>query len=198
MALLSFQINYHTAWGQQVCLCGSTPELGQFDESKAIVLSTAGDDWFTEVNVTGTKDVYYYYFIRQGESIIRREWGTNRKLHTSKDKKKFLIHDLWKSKPWHAYLYSSVFTSSIFLHAKDPIPLKYPAHSALLNVICPFANREQQVCVTGNCDTLGNWNPEGALPLSYVDEGEWQIVLDAKKTSSFQRIQVCHKRQSQW
>ncbi len=82
MALLSFQINYHTAWGQQVCLCGSTPELGQFDESKAIVLSAAGDDWFTEINVAGTNDVYYYYLIRQGESIIRREWGANRKLHS--------------------------------------------------------------------------------------------------------------------
>jgi len=52
MALLTFRLNYHTTWGQQVCLCGSVPELGQFDESNALVLSNEGDDWFAEVKVT--------------------------------------------------------------------------------------------------------------------------------------------------
>jgi 4-alpha-glucanotransferase len=181
MALLSFQINYHTTRGQQVCLCGSLPELGQFDESKAIVLSSAGDDWFAELNVTDTKDLFYYYFIREGGTIIRREWGTKRKLHITKDKKKFFIWDLWKSKPWHSYLYSSVFINSISYRAKGSITEKYYAHSVILNVICPYADREKLVCVTGNCVSLGNWNPRTALPLSYVDEGEWQIVLDAKQ-----------------
>jgi len=114
MALLRFHLNYHTTWGQLVCLCGSVPELGQLDESNALVLSNEGDDWFTEVNVSATADIHYYYFIRQGMNTVRREWGTNRKLHIIKGKKKFLIQDLWKSKPYHAYLYSSVFTESIF------------------------------------------------------------------------------------
>lgn len=181
MACLSFQINYHTTWGQQVCLCGSVPELGQFDETRAVVLSNTGDGWFTEVHIKETKDIQYYYFIRQEGSIVRRDWGKNRKLHIIKGKKKYLVQDLWKNKPWHTYLYSSVFTGSIFQHANEALPSKYYAHSIVLNVICPFASREQQVCITGNCEALGEWDQAHALPLSYVDEGEWQIVLDAKK-----------------
>ncbi|MCE5206481.1 MAG: 4-alpha-glucanotransferase [Porphyromonadaceae bacterium] len=181
MALLSFQINYHTTWGQQVCLCGSVPELGQFDETRAIILSNAGDDWFAEINVKKTENIQYYYFIRHGGSTVRREWGKHRKLHVIRDKKNYLIQDLWKSKPWHTYLYSSVFTGSIFRHANEAVSLKQYAHSILLNVICPYVHRAQQICITGNCDVLGHWNPTYAIPLSYVDDGEWQIILDAEK-----------------
>lgn len=184
MALLIFQLNYHTTWGQQVCLCGSVPELGQFDESNAIVLSNEGDNWFADVHVPETKVIHYYYFIRQGASVVRREWGANRKLHIIKGEKKFLIQDLWKNKPYHAYLYSSVFAGSIFRHAKMHLSLRYYAHSVVLNLICPYVQKDQMVCLSGNCEALGNWNPVLAKPLSYLDDGEWQIVLDAKKMPS--------------
>ena len=184
MALLTFRLIYHTTWGQQVCLCGSVPELGQFDESNALVLSNEGDDWFAEVKVTKTADIQYYYFIRQWGNTVRREWGTNRKLYVIGSKKKYLIQDLWKSKPYHAYLYSSVFTESIFRHEKKPLPSRYYTQSVVLNVICPFVHRDQSICVVGDCEALGNWNPALAKSLSYLDDGEWQIVLDAKKLPS--------------
>jgi len=64
----------------------------------------------------------------------------------------------------------------------------------VLNVICPFVNRNQEICVVGDCEELGNWNPALAKSLSYLDEGEWQIVLDAKKIALLLRIQVCDHR----
>jgi 4-alpha-glucanotransferase len=180
MALLTFQLNYHTTWGQQVCLCGSAPELGQFDEAGAVLLTGDGDNWFAEVNIPGTTDIHYYYFIRQGNSTIRREWGKNRKMHIPKGRKEFLIQDLWKDKPYHAYLYSSVFTGSIFAHKKETLPSKYYSRTVLLNVICPYVRREQELVICGGCETLGGWNLKKAIPLSCVDDGEWQIMLDAK------------------
>ena len=180
MALLTFQLNYHTMWGQQVCLCGSSTELGQFDEARALPLAADGDRWFTEVNIPETTDIHYYYFIRQGESTLRREWGQRRKLHITKGRKEFLIQDLWKDQPYHAYLYSSVFTESIFAHRKEPLPAKYYSQAVLLNVICPFVNREQRLVISGECDALGGWDVKKARALSCLDEGEWQIMLDAK------------------
>jgi hypothetical protein len=36
---IKFNIEYYTRWGQQVCICGSIPELGNGDEN-TIELST--------------------------------------------------------------------------------------------------------------------------------------------------------------
>lgn len=181
MTVLTFQTEYHTTWGQQVCLCGSIPELGQFDEANALVLSNEGNRWFAEVNITDAKDIQYYYFIRQGAGVIRREWGIPRKLYLSKDKKRFIIQDLWKNRPYHSYLYSSVFTESVFWHDKTSLPTEYFSNSVLLNVICPYVNKNQILCISGDCEELGNWDTNKAKKLDYIDYGEWQIVLNASK-----------------
>lgn len=195
MALLKFQLNYHTTWGQQVFLCGSTTELGQFDESRAILLSNRGDCWHADVNiaVTVTTDINYYYFIRQGNSTIRREWGNHRRVRINKVKRDLLIHDHWKDKPYHAYLYSSVFTESIFFHQKETLPSQYYSQAVLINVICPYVSREQHLAISGECEALGGWDLKKAVALTCVDYGEWQVVLDAKKlpqTSAYKFVIV--------
>ena len=96
MAVLTFQLDYHTAWGQQVCICGSTPELGNFNESDALVLSTDGSKWFADINISESKEISYYYLICQGSSVVRREWSQSKFIVKSKQ---FIIQDLWKSKP---------------------------------------------------------------------------------------------------
>ncbi len=181
MTVLTFQIEYHTTWGQQVCICGSIPELGQFNEANALVLSNDGNRWFTEIDITGYKDIQYYYIIRQGDGVIRREWGSPRKLHIPEDKKRFIIHDLWKNRPFHSYLYSSVFTKSIFRHNKTIVPAEYYSGSVLLNVICPYVKKDQKLCISGECEELGSWYPSKAKELDCIDNGEWQIILDADK-----------------
>lgn len=180
MSLLTFQLNYHTAWGQQVCLCGSIPELGSFDEDKAVVLSNNGDVWFAELNVWHhtTSPIEYYYFIREGYTNVCREWGRNRKLYIAGEQE-FLVQDLWKNQPYHTYLYSSVFTESIFVHEKKPFEAAYYSQSILLNVVCPYVERTQLLVISGESSILGNWDLQHALPLSYVDDGEWQVLLDA-------------------
>lgn len=179
MAVLSFQLDYHTTWGQEVCLCGSISELGQFDESKAVVMSNSNNKWYTEVDVNQTTEIQYYYFIRQGSKVLRREWGNPRKLYILKDKKRFVIQDLWKNRPHHSYLYSSVFTESVFWHKKNDLPTEYYTNSILLNVICPYVERDQYLCISGECEELGNWNPSKAKKLVYLDDNQWQIILNA-------------------
>ncbi|HLW08914.1 MAG TPA: 4-alpha-glucanotransferase [Fermentimonas sp.] len=181
MALLTFQLDYHTAWGQQVCICGSLPQMGEFDESKALELTYDGNRWFTDINVSESTEISYYYFIKQGSGILRREWGENRKVYIIKSKKQFLFQDLWKDKPYHSYLYSSVFSDTLFRRKKSPLPTRYFTQSILLNVICPYVRTNQVLCISGDNDALGNWELSKALPLTTIENGIWQIVLDAKK-----------------
>ncbi|NCD14196.1 MAG: hypothetical protein EOL92_03080 [Bacteroidia bacterium] len=179
MALLTFNLEYHTTWGQQVYLCGSTPELGQYDEEKALPLLLDGDRWSGSVKMMATDTLRYYYLIRQGNSTIRREWGEHRRLHVIKGRREYVVQDHWNDKPYHAYLYSSAFTGSIFFHRKEPLPMKYYSRSLLLNVICPFADRNQVVALCGDGELMGGWDPVKAVALTCVNDGEWQLLLDA-------------------
>lgn len=178
MISLTFQLKYHTTWGQQVYLCGSIPELGNFDESKSLPLNHSDDFWGAQLHIAKTPEINYYYLIREGDTVVRREWGENRKL-ALENNKSFYIQDLWKSQPYHNYLYSSVFTESIFRHEKENVVESYYANSILLNVICPYVQRGQILNISGENKALGKWNLKKALPLKYVRDGEWQILLNA-------------------
>lgn len=180
MAALTFQLDYHTTWGQQVCLCGSIPEMGNMDESRAIVLSNEGDTWSTEVNRAASTDLRYYYFIRENNRTIRREWGEHRVMRVV-GRKDYVIRDLWKDKPSHEYLYSTAFTYSIFMHHDDALPKRYPAQSVLLNVVCPYVNNKQTLVISGNCEALGEWDLKRAIPMKRVQAGEWQVIVNAKE-----------------
>lgn len=180
MAILSFQIDYHTAWGQQVCICGSIPELGDMDESQALPLKNEGDLWCTEVTINKSQELSYYYFIRERENTVRREWGSPRTLRVTASKD-YVVRDLWKNRPYHAYLYSSAFTGTFFAHPKEGLPERYHARSVLLNVVCPYVSSEQTLVVSGDCDELGHWDLQKAKPMRCVEDGVWQLLLDAKK-----------------
>jgi len=178
---IKFNIEYYTRWGQQVCICGSIPELGKGDENKALELSTVdGHNWGAQITLKKTKAIEYYYFIREGETTVRREWGKCRMLKTG-NKKAFSIKDHWKDKPAHQYLYSSVFIESVFAHKKNDSTSTYKNGNILLNVLCPYVEKNMQLVISGESEELGNWDLAKALPLTYVGEGEWEIVLDADK-----------------
>ncbi len=180
MAVLKFNIEYHTTWGQQVCLCGSLPEMGGLDESKAVLLTGNDGFWTTEINVINSEDIEYYYFIRERNSTARREWGSNRKIYIPKNCN-FQINDMWKNRPYHSYLYTSLYTESIFKHERLTKQTKYFSQSVLLNVICPYVSKEQELVISGECTALGEWDLSKSKQLSYVNDGEWQIVLNAKE-----------------
>lgn len=180
MAIISFQIDYHTAWGEQVCLCESIPELGEMDESKALPLTNEGNLWFAEVTIPQSRELRYYYFIRERENTVRREWGTPRTLRVTASKD-YVVRDLWKNRPYHAYLYSSAFTDTFFAHTKEGLPERYHAQSVLLNVVCPYVSSEQTLVVSGDCEELGQWNLRRAKPMRCLEDGVWQLLLNAKK-----------------
>ncbi|MDR1517729.1 MAG: 4-alpha-glucanotransferase [Dysgonamonadaceae bacterium] len=177
MAHLSFQLDYHAACGQQICICGSVAELGGFDEGKALPLANSGSLWRAELEVESAGTLQYYYFVRENSANVRREWGGYRELNLVEGKS-FFVSDNWKNAPAHQYLYSSVFTDSVF--ARPMVShTAYPAQALLLNVACPYVGKNQKLVICGENPALGAWDLGKALPLDYVRAGEWEILLDA-------------------
>ena len=180
MTTLKFNIEYKTEWGKEVCLVGSLPQLGGFDEEQAVALSTTnGVTWSAEVELAtvGTQPLQYYYFIREGKDTIRREEGGYREIKLTKNTP-FFIQDYWKEDTFHSYLYTSVFTECVFKRSYKSLSAPKYKRSKLLHVICPYVKKNEHLVIVGEGEELGNWDLKKALPLSPVRYGEWQIELN--------------------
>ena len=180
MTALKFNIEYKTQWGEELCISGSTPQLGNLNEDEALPLSTVdGVNWATEVHLktVGREPLEYYYFVRQNGHTLRREYTPNKKIQLS-DNTVFLINDHWKEETYHTYLYTSVFTDCVFKQPLKTYSAPKLKRSLLLNINCPYVKKTEHVVIAGQGEELGNWDLKKALPLTPVRYGEWQIELD--------------------
>ncbi|MDU1889223.1 MAG: 4-alpha-glucanotransferase [Dysgonomonas sp.] len=186
---LKLSIDYYTGWGQTVCVCGSIPELGDWDESKAIEMNNiSSSKWELEVEIGQTEEVEYRYFIKNQDSIIYREWGSPHLLYLDVDKS-FDVFDLWKSVPMQKFLYTSGFSESFFTHKVDNKP-KYYKKTILIKVSCPYVKKNQRLLLSGATDIFGEWNIEKALHFSSTEYGEWELVINTTKIKEAQEYKL--------
>jgi len=79
MINITFRINYHTVWGQNLYICGSSTELGSWDEDKALRMTYLDNgNWSIEVKLKALPDkpIRYKYFLEdQQRNEITWEWG---------------------------------------------------------------------------------------------------------------------------
>ena len=181
MITIKFNIDYTTQWGENLCISGSSLQLGKFNQSHALVLSTNnGHNWTGEIHLPsiGDQSIEYYYFVCKNGVQVRKEEAPNRLLMINSEAE-YIVNDYWKNSLSDSFLYTSAFTNAIFKHPLHPVSTPQYNYSIILNVICPFATKDQHVVVSGECDALGNWDLQKALPLTSIRNGEWQVEINA-------------------
>ena len=74
---ITFEIYYHTRWGESLFLSGNIDELGANEENRAVMMDYQGDGlWkYTMELPASAKKFHYEYLVKSGEGI-RREWGS--------------------------------------------------------------------------------------------------------------------------
>ena len=62
---VTFNINFHTVWGQKLCVVGSIPELGSWEPALAKEMNYSGDgNWKLELDLPpDIKDIEYRYLM---------------------------------------------------------------------------------------------------------------------------------------
>ncbi len=185
--IASFEIEYRTHWGEQVCVFGSLVELGGHPGGKPIPMETLdGIHWHLSLPVsmpTNEKSFTYHYCICRGEEIVRKEWtGHERRILLQDDvQKTYRFINSWKELPVQHPFYSSAFTKSLLAFPKRPVQAKQLAKSVQLHVMAPNIGPDKQLCISGNQKALGNWEVAKAPTLTYLEAPEWMIDIDAKQ-----------------
>jgi 4-alpha-glucanotransferase len=183
---VAFKINYHTRWGQNVFVSGSSAELGLGDTTEAFPMHYAGDgNWEVEVRFDPKKNTHidYKYLIKEGtEDNILWEWGPARSLDISEIKAgEVIVEDAWRPQnDVENTLLSQAFAGNIF---KRSTPTKKKAHKGAgcrIQLVAPRIGKEQAFCIIGSCKSLGGWNPDRALTMQDINFPVWyaDVKLD--------------------
>ena len=175
---LLFRIGYNTAWGESLYLLGSVKELGEWNESKALKMTYEDGIWSTEVDIKrNVKSFEYCYIVRNDNGAVRKEWGKPHLFTFGKEIKVYEILDSWNDQPYDKSFYSSMFVNSIFHRENKNDALPHQRGGVTLEIFAPSVRPDEDLLVTGNCDVLGNWNPENALALRVCYYPIWSVAF---------------------
>ena len=176
---IGFHIEYHTAWGERICILGSSAALGNNNEENALEMQTVdGKYWYLNVDANPGEEFTYSYLLKNDSGVIRREWGKPRTINPGYRPTSIEIIDLWHDRPQNSPFYSSAFSSCIFKRNKTEKVYIEP-HPGMLTLVveAPMISPEQSVLICGNTEELGNWNLDLAAEMTPIDFPLWKIDI---------------------
>lgn len=179
---VAFNINFHTVWGQKLCIVGSIPELGSWQPALAKEMNYSGEgNWQLQLELpSDIQTIEYRYFLRVNDKQIFEEWEKNHRLVMDEQTKQYTLYDYWQIRPNNLAFYSSAFTKALFAHPCNTYERVVRSGRKLsIKISAPRVEKNQCVAITGNQPCLGNWHPDKALVLSCDSFPEWHIDLDA-------------------
>ena len=183
---ITFQIHYHTKWGEKLVVLGSQPELGNQKFSDAFPLHYLGDGfWGNSLELSTECDSisYKYLVVDDYGNLLDEDWGDARIIPLKEiAAETVLLKDSWRSKrhPENAF-YSSAFLNLIFKADKvksKSLPAKAGAGPFLrFQVRVPRIEPDQQICVLGSTKALGNWSWNKPLLLGSTNYPLWSGTI---------------------
>ena len=179
---LKFIIDYHTAWGEKLVLCGSIPELGENNIDAAPRMKSAGGDTYElEVNVADTTAAFdYCYKVVHENGYVRNEWGTPHKFERGNGVGTYTIYDRWHDVPADKPAYSSAFTDCIDKREGRSAKPVATADTVVLSVSAPTVHPDEVLAVCGESGGVGAWDPKNAVVLSDSEFPVWKVAVPAR------------------
>ncbi|MDE6794630.1 MAG: 4-alpha-glucanotransferase, partial [Muribaculaceae bacterium] len=182
---ISFNINYHTQWGESVYICGDITQLGGGDPHKAVEMKLAAPDtWVLDLDLDFEPlDFNYYFIIKAPEREWRFEWGKPHRFISGQGLTNVKIFDSWQDQPADKPYYSSAFIDGMLRRSNRDGKLASLPGTLQLRVSAPMVEPDEVLALVGEGDMLGNWLPMDALPMNDSNYPEWTINLPLAKFS---------------
>jgi 4-alpha-glucanotransferase len=179
---ISFNITFHTVWGQTLYIIGSIPELGNWDVRSAKEMHHTGDgNWFFELNLPDREVSFEYrYFMSSDNKLIFEEWQKNHKADLTDASQSYVLLDYWQNRPRNTAFYSSAFTKSLFARPCNKYERVVKSKKKIfMKILAPYIAPNQSLALLGNQEEMGNWDVGKALVLGCENFPEWWVEFDA-------------------
>jgi 4-alpha-glucanotransferase len=176
---VSFWLRYATQYGQQIFITGNHPLLGNNNLAEALPLQYFNEHYwtcsvdFSAISLPNEGITYHYFIIDNGS--ITHEWGAYKKIESSDaNYAELTLLDSWN----YAGYVENTFETEPFqqvLLKKLPDTSKRADQSTAsfthqFIVKAPLLQADETICLLGSGDTLGNWQTEKPVLLSYFSQ----------------------------
>ncbi len=180
---ISFNINYHTQWGEALYICGDLLQLGGGDPVEALEMKLAApDSWVIDLEFDGEPtDFNYYFIVKAPEREWRFEWGKPHRFIAGKGLSSVKIFDSWQDMPADKPYYSSAFIDGILRRSERDAKVASVPGTVQFKIDAPMISPDETLAIVGEGEFLGDWDPAKALPLSDANYPEWMINLPLKE-----------------
>jgi len=171
---LTFQIRFHTTFGQSLWLVGDHEMFGGGRLDHALPLQYL-DDQLWEMTLVVPKpavpqpDIFYHYLLRNPDGSTVEDWGQDRFINLARfTAEEILIVDSWNQP---GYIENTFYTEpfkTVLLkpdHTEAPV-LRVPNPSHTFRVKAPLLLKGETVCLLGDGPALGHWNTRQPLLMS--------------------------------
>ena len=175
---ITFNINYHTNWGESIFLCGTTPALGNGDARNAVEMNLVSPDmWQFTLEANKLADFDYFFVVKADNQAWRFEWGTPHKFRAGVGISDYLIFDEWHGMPADKPFYSSAFIDGMLRRANRDEQLPSLPDTLNIRIEAPMIAPDECLAVTGEGEWLGNWDPKRAHRLNDHNFPTWEINI---------------------
>lgn len=183
---LTFSIQYHTTWGQNLYVCGNIAELGNWEVPKGIPMQLRQNGrWELNVDISDIPSTleYKYFLKHEQDEDVQWEFGENRKLSIEDVQLSVIdFRDAWREWEGHGRTWFSDAFTKVLMYpdicngAKEPIkPIANTIHR--FQVYAPRVGREYVVCLIGDGDDLGNWDESKAIVMEGGEYPLWTVDI---------------------
>lgn len=189
---ITFQLKFHTNFGQELYITGNHLLFGNNDPEKALPLEyVSGGYWHAVIELDASQctdePVTYNYLLKNADGISSFDWGNDKTFNPAGLKAaETVFYDAWN----HAGYFENAFYTEPFKNVllKDrhtTVKSKSPKKiTHLLKVKSPLLSAGQTLCLLGNVGALSDWNTNEPLLLNRnAAEDSFTIALDLSHVS---------------
>ncbi|MBD5203711.1 MAG: 4-alpha-glucanotransferase [Bacteroidales bacterium] len=177
---ITFNISYHTRWGETLYVYGDCRELGSDNPVEALEMRmSAPGKWDLTVDVPSSIRTLRYRFVVKAEhQAWRFEWGEHHHLEFGDKAPEALnLFDIWQDVPSDKPYYSSAFVDGMLHRQHRDQTLRLNRDTVNIRVYAPMDFPGETVAITGEGKTLGDWNPAKALRMNDGRFPLWEINI---------------------
>ena len=183
---LTFIINYHTNWGENIRVYGNIPQLGENNPDAGLELNFTGDQtWTGSIEIPDGCSFEYGYAVVAENGFVKTEWGAKRQFSVSEEVKDIVLYDRWQDQPADKPFYSSAITDCLNRRSSKSKKVELRNGFLTLKVEAPMIRPDETIAICGGCDVLGNWNPAKALKMSDAEFPVWAVNIDGNTIAGY-------------
>ena len=165
---ITFNLNYTSIYGQQLYLCGSHLQLGNYNQQQAVALTYVNNNLWTatqNIDLVIGNTLHFNFFVQNQDGT--QLYCANKHTITITVTKNIIVYTTWCSQ---SLAYTTLFTKAFtqVYYPKNAVKItSKKTNNCYISVQAPQLQAHQTVCIVGSNNVLGNWEVTNPTLLQY-------------------------------